>query len=98
MTGDRSNGTADDRPSAPGTGSPARDRLYDAFVVRLWRDAGSGRIQRAEVEHVESGMVARAAGVSAGWVLTQIRARLGSRPAEEERRRLSEGTGPPGSG
>lgn len=32
-----------------------RERRYDTFVVRLWRDLVSRRVLRAEVEHVQSG-------------------------------------------
>jgi len=32
-----------------------RKRRQDTFVVRLWRDATSLRLLRAEVEHVQSG-------------------------------------------
>lgn len=51
-------------------------RRYDAFVVRLWRDAGTGDVLRAEVEHVPSGALVRAAGVALGWVLDQIHTSL----------------------
>jgi hypothetical protein len=61
---------------APG-GGPLR---YDAFVVRLWREAATGRVLRAEVEHARTGARARAAGVPTGWVLDQIRARLTEAP------------------
>ena len=54
--------------------------LYDAFVVRLWRDAATGRVLRAEVEHAPTGALARAAGVSTAWVLSQISARLAGPP------------------
>lgn len=33
-----------------------RDRRYDTFVVRLWRDLVSHRVLRAEIEHVQSGL------------------------------------------
>ena len=52
---------------------------YDAFVVRLWRDAATGRLLRAEVEHAGTGGIARAADVTAGWVLRQIQACLTER-------------------
>ena len=55
--------------------------LYDAFVVRLWRDAATGRVLRAEVEHASTGALARAVGVSTAWVLSQISARLAAGPA-----------------
>jgi hypothetical protein len=54
--------------------------LYDAFVVRLWRDAATGRLLRAEVEHAPTGALARAAGVSTAWVLSQISACLAAGP------------------
>ena len=60
-----------------------RGPLYDAFVVRLWRDAPTGRLLRAEVEHAGTGALARAAEVGAGWVLRQIRACLAVPPVDE---------------
>ena len=60
-----------------------RGPLYDAFVVRLWRDAPTGRVLRAEVEHAGTGALARAAEVGAGWVLRQIRDCLAAAPVEE---------------
>ena len=61
-------------------GSDGRGPLYDAFVVRLWRDAGTGSVLRAEVEHARTGTFARAAAVPTGWILGQIRARLAAGP------------------
>jgi hypothetical protein len=49
---------------------------YDAFVVRLWREAATGPCLRAEVEHVGSGARVRAAAVPTAWVLRQIVAHL----------------------
>lgn len=62
---------------ANGGGPPPGERLYDAFVVRLWRDGASGRLLRAEVEHAATGERTRATGPPQTWVLDQIRARLG---------------------
>jgi hypothetical protein len=62
-------GTAGTRPPA-GT---ERERAYDSFVVRLWHEAGRGRLQRAEVEHVQSGRVTRGSGVALAWVLRCMR-------------------------
>ncbi len=56
--------------------------LYDAFVVRLWRDATTGRVLRAEVEHAGSGALARSADVTTDWVLHQIHACLTEHLAE----------------
>ncbi len=58
--------------------------LYDAFVVRLWRDAATGRVLRAEVEHAGSGSLARAADVTADWVLHQIHACLKEHLAQKD--------------
>ena len=60
-----------------------RGPLYDAFVVRLWRDAPTGQVHRAEVEHAGTGTLARAAEVGAGWVLRQIRVCLAAPPVDE---------------
>ena len=59
-----------------GDGSARGRPLYDAFVVRLWHEGTTGQLLRAEVEHVRTGALARAAGVPTGWVLAEIRARL----------------------
>jgi hypothetical protein len=48
------------------------DPQYDAFVVRLWCNATSQRVVRAEVEHVRTGALTRAANVPAEWILSQI--------------------------
>jgi hypothetical protein len=61
-------------------GTTGSSPLYDAFVVRLWREAATGRVLRAEVEHAPTGALARAAGVSTAWVLSQISARLATGP------------------
>jgi hypothetical protein len=56
---------------------------YDAFVVRLWREAATGSCLRAEVEHVGSGVRVRAAAVPTAWVLRQILAHLRPGPSQE---------------
>ena len=71
---------ADGREDPTGALPSRRGPLYDAFVVRLWREAGTGHVLRAEVEHVRTGVLARAAGVPTGWVLSQISARLDDGP------------------
>ena len=53
---------------------------YDAFVVRLWRDSPTECCLRAEVEHVRTGVLARATVVPIALVLTQILANLGVTP------------------
>ncbi len=60
-----------------------RGPLYDAFVVRLWRDATTGRLLRAEVEHAGTGALTRAAEVGAGWILSQIRDCLAASSEDE---------------
>jgi hypothetical protein len=53
------------------------ERVYDAFVVRLWREVGACRLLRVEVEHAQSGGTATARGVALGWVAAQIASILG---------------------
>lgn len=72
-----------------------RGPLYDAFVVRLWRDATTGLVLRAEVEHAGSGSLARAAGVSADWVLRQIHACLQDHLAQDDEAAGRPTLGPP---
>ncbi len=56
---------------------------YDAFVVRLWREAATGPCLRAEVEHVGTGARVRAAAVPTAWVLRQILVHLRPSPSQE---------------
>ena len=56
---------------------------YDAFVVRLWREAPTGPCLRAEVEHVGTGALSRAAAVPTAWVLRQILAHLRASPTHD---------------
>ena len=53
------------------------ERVYDAFVVRLWRVVGNRRLLRVEVEHAQSGGVAGARGVDVEWIGPQIAVLLG---------------------
>ena len=57
------------------------ERAYDSFVVRLWRDAATGRLLRAEVEHVQTGQVSAGRGVAPEWVLGCFRACLDGQAA-----------------
>jgi hypothetical protein len=61
-----------------------RERRYDAFVVRLWHEPATGRLLRAEVEHVTTGERSRAVGPGADWILDQIRACLDERLRGDE--------------
>jgi hypothetical protein len=74
----------DGRPGGPGPEAPrppaerlAGERVYDAFVVRLWREVGNRRLLRVEVEHAQSGGVVGANGVEVGWIGPQIAVLLG---------------------
>lgn len=64
-------------------------RMYDSFVVRVWRDIASGEMQRVEVEHIQTARIEHAASVEAGWILLRIVAcldetwGLGSSPSAE---------------
>lgn len=65
------------------------ERAYDSFVVRLWRDPASGRLLRAEVEHVQTGTISAERGVPPEWILDCLRSclegRLGAGAGEPER-------------
>ena len=56
---------------------------YDSFVVRLWHEAATGALLRAEVEHVQSGSVDTRVGNSWDWVRDWLR-RCVDRPLNEE--------------
>ena len=56
---------------------------YDSFVVRLWREAVTGVLLRAEVEHVQSGSVGVSVGASWDWIHDRLRASL-EQPVEGE--------------
>src|SRR5687768_14241747 len=58
--------------------------LYDSFVVRLWQEAVSGRLLRAEVEHVQSGAVHVGRGVVPAWILDAFRACLRARSTADD--------------
>ena len=74
---DTTNAGCGDSEEAP------RVRRDDAFVVRLWRDATTSRLLRAEVEHLATGELTRAVGPAPGWVLARIRACLEERPLDD---------------
>ncbi len=63
--------------------SAGRGPRCDAFVVRLWRDAATGHVLRAEIEHVGTGILARTADVTADWILRQLRHHPADRTADE---------------
>lgn len=50
---------------------------YDSFVVRLWHEADSGALLRAEVEHVQSGESEVEVGSSWDWIRDWLRAQTG---------------------
>ena len=77
-------------------GDAPRERRYDAFVVRLWHEPATGRLLRAEVEHVTTGERTRAVGPGANWILDQIRACLDERlRGDEVAKTLGEARPPP---
>jgi hypothetical protein len=49
-------------------GSQAAPRRYDSFVVRLWTDRMREVLLRAEVQHVQTGLVEQGLDVTASWV------------------------------
>ncbi len=52
---------------------------YDSFVVRLWRERASGRLLRAEVEHVQTGAVVVGRRIVPSWILDTLRSCLRGR-------------------
>ena len=62
----------------------ASGHAYDSFVVRLWREPGSGRLLRAEVEHVQTGTVSAERGVPPEWVLDCLRTCLDVRARTDD--------------
>jgi hypothetical protein len=46
---------------------------YDSFVVRIRHEAITGRILRAEIDHVQSGAVQIGREVEMDWILETLR-------------------------
>ena len=45
-----------------------RAQRYDSFVIRIWQEAGTGRLLRAEVDHVQSGAVHVGRNTGLDWI------------------------------
>lgn len=45
-----------------------RAHSYDSFVIRIWQEAGTGRLLRAEVDHVQSGAVHVGRNTELDWI------------------------------
>jgi hypothetical protein len=56
-----------------------RGHDYDSFVVRLWRDANTRALLRAEVEHVQSGSVGVSLDATWDWLGERLQAAEGRR-------------------
>jgi len=63
----------------------AGERVYDSFVVRLWREVGNRHLLRVEVEHTQSDGVANARGVEVDWIGARIADLLGEPRAPPDR-------------
>jgi hypothetical protein len=63
---------AQPEPAEPAEDDRTGERVYDSFVVRLWREVGNPRLLRVEVEHAQSGGAATARGVEIDWVGARI--------------------------
>jgi hypothetical protein len=74
---ERRNDEAEPEPGQPAEDDRTGERVYDSFVVRLWREVGAHRLLRVDVEHAQSGGTATARGVALGWIGAQISALLG---------------------
>jgi hypothetical protein len=67
--------------------TPGHD--YDSFVVRLWRDATTRALLRAEVEHVQSGSVGISVGATWDWLAERLRTE-GQRNVADQPSRIGE--------
>jgi hypothetical protein len=59
-------------------------KRYDSFVVRVWRETASGRLLRAEVDHVQSGAVYVARNLGLTWFQDTLRSALDADTAESD--------------
>lgn len=62
------------RASHPGDSDqePLPSRIYDSFIVRLWRNGTSATLLRAEIEHVQAGLFLEELHVPMDWILSAI--------------------------
>ncbi|HEV2108884.1 MAG TPA: hypothetical protein VGR16_11520 [Thermomicrobiales bacterium] len=51
---------------------PVSSRIYDSFIVRLWRVEDSTTLLRAEIEHVQTGLFLEELHVPLDWILAAI--------------------------
>jgi hypothetical protein len=63
-----------------------RGQRYDSFVIRIWQEAGTGRLLRAEVDHVQSGAVHVGRNTALDWIQHTLQTVMGNagEPATEE--------------
>ena len=61
------------------------ERVYDSFVVRLWREVGASRLLRVEIEHAQSGGTVTGRGVALGWIEARIADLLGEARTPRDR-------------
>jgi hypothetical protein len=60
-----------------------RAQHYDSFVIRIWQEAGTGRLLRAEVDHVQSGAVHIGRNTGLDWIQHTLQTVMG-RDGESE--------------
>lgn len=82
---ERRDAEAESEPCQPAEDDRTGERVYDSFVVRLWREVGASRLLRVEVEHAQSGGTASARGVALAWIGAQIAAILGESRSPPDR-------------
>lgn len=46
--------------------------MYDSFVVRLWHETESGRLLRAEINHVQTGAVFVSRSDVRTWIMDTL--------------------------
>ena len=52
-------------------------KRYDSFVIRVWREKASGRLLRAEVDHIQSGAVHIGRNTGLNWIQHTLNKVLG---------------------
>ncbi len=59
-------------------------KRYDSFVIRVWRETASGRLLRAEVDHVQSGAVHIGRNTGLAWIQHTLHKVLGRNIDDED--------------
>ncbi len=61
-----------------------RSPRYDSFVVRVWHETATGRLLRAEVDHVQSGAVYIARDIGFAWIQDALQKALSAKAEDAD--------------